>query len=97
MNERVVINRVGFRRKVLDGGWEYLVLPESFKSELCEGFDSTALARELIRLGYLTRSGGGKSSTTVKIPALGPKAIRVYIINSRIFEHLDASKENAES
>ncbi len=51
-DERVTINRAGYKRKV-DEGWHYLVLPESFKQDLCDGFDVQAATSILIEKRWL--------------------------------------------
>ena len=44
-----VARRAGFRRQVEPGGdWEYLVLPKSWRREVCRGFDYVALARAMV-------------------------------------------------
>ena len=78
-----VIDRVEFRRQLENGNVEFLVLPESFRTVLCNGFDPVLLGKELIRLGFLIPSEK-HSSTTVKIPALGLNSSRVYRFSSRI-------------
>jgi putative DNA primase/helicase len=97
-DERTVVGRVGFRRlRKDDASLEYLVLPESFKNELCVGFDAAALAKELVRLGCLTPDKSGKTSTTRKIPAIDKnKSTRVYAFTSQIFETVGATEDDAE-
>jgi uncharacterized protein (DUF927 family) len=50
---QVVVNRAGFRRKTNEGETEYLVFPETFKSEVCAGFDYRMVARVLADRGLL--------------------------------------------
>jgi putative DNA primase/helicase len=50
---QVVVNRAGFRRKTTDGETEFLVLPETFKAEVCGGFDYRMVARVLAERGFL--------------------------------------------
>src|SRR5262249_10284433 len=40
-----VINRVGFRRRQgpEDGDWQYMILPEQWRTEVAKGFDARAL------------------------------------------------------
>ena len=49
-------------------GWEYLILPGAWKSELCAGFNASTVARSLADNGLLRGDAGGKTSTTVTIP-----------------------------
>lgn len=50
---QVVVNRAGFRRKTAEGETEFLVLRETFKSEVCAGFDYRMVARVLAERGFL--------------------------------------------
>lgn len=65
------INRVGFRRSDGNGGTEYLVLPEAWKSEVCAGFDATMVAKALVGRGLLI-GRGGKTSDFQRLPGFGP-------------------------
>ncbi len=78
-------DRAGFRRQSGpdgDEGWEYLVFPEVFKQEVCAGYDSKALARELARLGLLVPGGDGKTSCVVKLPNL--RKARYYRFSAEV-------------
>jgi uncharacterized protein (DUF927 family) len=46
-DNQIVVNRAGFRQQTPDGETEFLVLPETFKSEVCNGFDYRMVARAL--------------------------------------------------
>jgi putative DNA primase/helicase len=50
---QVVVNRAGFRRQNGDGETEYLVFPETFKAEVCCGFDYKMVAHVLEDRGFL--------------------------------------------
>jgi putative DNA primase/helicase len=83
-----VANRAGFKRRVQPEApeEEYYILPETFRDELCRGFDWKALAQELVRRKILIPSpNNGPLSQAIRIPALG-KTTRVYCITSAIFE-----------
>ncbi|MBF6570417.1 MAG: DUF927 domain-containing protein [Candidatus Binataceae bacterium] len=88
------INRAGFKRRASDGGWEYFILPQVFRTEVCNGFDVPSLTRELVRRDIIVASPDGKPSRSERIPALGNKTTRVYRITSAIFE---ADDENQNS
>ena len=82
-DETRVINRAGFRRKDDDGHWEYFVLPEAWKSEVCAGQDSRALGKELQRRGFLKQDkGDGKLQARHKLPGMGTK--RCYHLRAQI-------------
>jgi hypothetical protein len=72
------MNRAGFRRRNADGQWEYLVLPEAWKDELCPGVDAKALAGEMAARGLLMPSGDKDKRLDRKeyIPGLG--RLRVF-------------------
>ena len=81
--EARIINQAGFRRKGDDGRWEYLVLPEAWKSEVCAGQDARALARDLQRCGFLVPDGSdGKLQARHKLPGMGTK--RCYHLSAQI-------------
>jgi len=86
--DRPTMRRVGFRTADSGGGIDYLVMPESFRRELCDGFDSAALATELIRREMLISSLDKKTGKVVptvskRIPALS-KTARVFHLRSTI-------------
>ena len=59
---RRTINRAGFRRLENEGkgeNWEYYVLPEAWRSEVCAGFDAASIAKAMIAKGWM--AGGTES------------------------------------
>jgi putative DNA primase/helicase len=85
---RPTIHRAGFRRRPgPDAPWEYYILTQTFREEVCRGYDMTALARELVRRNILVPSPDGTLSRSVRIPAIGEKTTRVYHITSAIFDN----------
>lgn len=78
-----IINRAGFRRRTDDGGIEYLILPEAWKSEVCAGQDATLVAKALQDRGHLLAEGSGKLQKLVRLPGLTGPA-RCYVIASTI-------------
>jgi hypothetical protein len=77
-----IVNRLGYRESGEDG--EYWILPESFRTEVCAGFDYRAVCHALDKKGYLDR----------QIPSLMRKArvhdhknsIWVYGVRASILE-----------
>jgi len=63
---------------------EYFVLPEVFKSELCQGFDAQAVARVLLEHECLIPDKGRAFDCKPRFPGLGTS--RCYRITARIFE-----------
>lgn len=80
-SERIV-NRAGFKRS-RDNETEYLILPETFKKEVCAGYDHRMVAKELDARGFLVR---GQREMTIKprLPELG--TARVYCVRAAILE-----------
>lgn len=78
-----VRNRLGFKKRNAQDLWEYWVLPEVYKNELCEGFDSGLVTRALKSRGYLGLGTDGKAQITKALPGLGSQ--RVYVIRPTIF------------
>ena len=78
---RAVNNRAGWRR---GGGSdrEWMVPPEVWKSEICNGLDSTIVARTLAGRGMLRR-GPDQFATVVKI---GGQSKRVFVLTSAIID-----------
>lgn len=79
------VNRAGWRRRV-DGGegerWEYLILPEAWKTEVCKGINAKRTADLLIRRGLLLGSTDRHRAALVTIPGEGKP--RVYIVSGTI-------------
>lgn len=85
-----ISNRAGFKRRVGpegDEGWEFLVFPKAFKEEVCAGFDSKALARELVRLRLMEAGTDGKMSRLVKLPNM--KKARFYVFTPAVLGEED--------
>ena len=79
--ERLIM--VGFRRLTEDGT-EFFILPESWKSEVAKGFDAAALAKEMVRLGYLRPDSDGKPARRGSLPGR-TKGARAYNVLPAIF------------
>jgi uncharacterized protein (DUF927 family) len=76
-----VINRAGFR---IDEGGEtvqYLVFPEVFRREVCEGFDHQTVAKALAERGHLENQPPHHTKKC-RLPEIG--LVRVYAINSSL-------------
>lgn len=74
-------NRAGWRRGY-GSTQEWLIPPETWKSEVCQGLDPNLVARTLAERRMLKRANDGFQSV-VKIEGTSK---RVYIIAARIFE-----------
>lgn len=73
VNNLVTANRCGFRRQTT-GGYEYLVLPETFR-EICTGFNLTFAIKTLVQKGILVTDTHGKPQTNHRLPGMGVKKV----------------------
>jgi len=87
-NERPVSNRAGFRKSV-NGQDEYYVLPETYKREVCAGFNPRTATKVLIEEGWLEPAKDGKSLVKKSLPGMGET--RVYKFTAKMWEdgHVD--------
>lgn len=76
-------NRVGFT-KLVDNKTVFLIFPESFKNELCQGFDYKLIAQEMKGRGFL-KTGHNILTITQRIE--GPVKKIFYIENSFLEEN----------
>jgi hypothetical protein len=77
------INRAGFRRRTMDGDtWEYLILPEAWRGEICKGLDSKRTAEMLAGLGLMVGGTDRHRAQLVRLPTEGPG--RVYVVSGAI-------------
>jgi uncharacterized protein (DUF927 family) len=83
INSKPIANRAGFTRSTSNGGTEYIILREVFRTELCKGYNYEAVLRELDKRQFLVRE---RPNMTIKsrLPELG--SIRAYCISSAIME-----------
>jgi uncharacterized protein (DUF927 family) len=79
-----VINRVGFKKIDEDGNTRYLILTESFRKEVCAGYDPKIIAKELANRGYLIPGDGRNLARREKIE--GFNRPRVYVLTSALLE-----------
>lgn len=80
--DRATINRAGFMKEN-NGQVEYYVLPETFKTEICEGMDVRFVAT-LLRAKHVLEIGGeGRMDSRHRLPGIGN--VRCYhMIPSRL-------------
>jgi len=75
-------DRAGWRRGDGDAR-EWLVLPETWKTEVCAGLNPTAVAKALSGRGMLRPDSDGSYSRPERIQG-GQKPIRVYVVTMKI-------------
>ena len=81
---RPTVNRVGYRRETKAGGWEFLIFPEVWKSEICKGLDSLRVAEALHAAHFLDRGDGKNWAKKHRIPRQGPT--RFYTVAGGILQ-----------
>lgn len=80
-DQRVVTNRAGYKKLDQQTGiWNFFVLPESFKQDVCAGFDVTIASAILIEKEWLMPDSEGKSSRAEKLPC-SENTTRCYRFN----------------
>lgn len=82
-NMRDVPNRLGWR-KGEGAEREWWVLPETFKSEICDGLDPTFVARTLAKHRMLKRQDGKHLQYLVTLP--NKQRARVYVLTAAILD-----------
>lgn len=82
-NQRIP-NRAGFYRTDANGAREFMVLPEAFKRDVCQGFDVKTVTAALLKAGWLQPSRDGKTAQKPRLPGLGPT--RCYVFTGRMWE-----------
>lgn len=63
---------------------EFFILSETFKNEVCQGFDHVSVCRVLAERGCLVFKEAGRYDVKQRLPGIGPA--RCYHITSNIFE-----------
>jgi uncharacterized protein (DUF927 family) len=87
--EPLVINRAGWRRLSNDDRWEFLILPEVWKNEICRGLDPTQAARTLHARGLMLRDDTDHFAKRETMPGYG--RIRVYVVSAGILDESESS------
>lgn len=83
-NEDKIINRAGYK-KMIDNTWHYFVLPESFKTDICSGFDVQLANAILVEKKWLQPDSEGKSTRAENLPC-SKTTVRCYRFDgSKIF------------
>jgi len=80
------INRVGFRRKV-DNDIEFMILPESFKAEVCKGLNAKRAATLLYEHGLLVPGEGRNMMrrSPCELPGFGRKRCYTLLMKGEVF------------
>ena len=87
--QRATVNRAGFRRAAADGGTEYFILPEVWKTEVCAGHDFVTVARALAAADMLKVASDGRLQTMNRLPG-SANPVRCYHVLASIMGGDDA-------
>jgi putative DNA primase/helicase len=86
--------RAGWRRAVRGeagqletSGWEYLISPDVFRTEICRGYGERAALRLLAARGHLHRESAGQFTCRARPP--GAHGVQVYRIKPSILTDAD--------
>lgn len=80
---RVTPNRVGYKKTNSDGETYYIVFPEQFKKEICQGYDPSAATKILDKHNIIHKGSDGKFATPCSIPGEKSKK-RMYVIYASV-------------
>jgi len=80
-----ITNRAGVYRYNEKHEKEYLVLPEVFTREICQGFDRKTVEQTLLKGGWVAAGSDGRATQKPRIASLG-KPTRCYIFTSKMWE-----------
>jgi len=90
-SEQRIANRVGFYRKnFATETMEYLVFPQAFKNELCQGIDHKLALRTLLAAGWIKPDKTGRPTQVIRVSGETPR--RYYV-----FEHVTSEDENNDA
>ena len=81
---RTTYDRAGYRKLDEKRRCEYLVLPETYKHELCKGFNHRTITKALLSVGALLTDKDGKPQPTHRIPLEG--TFRLYHFSGSFME-----------
>lgn len=83
-SDQRIPNRAGFYRTGANGAREFMVLPEAFKRDVCQGFDVKTITAALLKAGWLAPGEGSRATQKPRIPGIGPT--RCYVLTGRMWE-----------
>ncbi|MET3132632.1 uncharacterized protein (DUF927 family)/phage/plasmid primase-like uncharacterized protein [Oxalobacteraceae bacterium GrIS 1.11] len=83
-SDQRIINRAGFYRSGPAAEREYLVLPEAFKRDVCQGFDTKVATAAMVAAKWIEPGKDGRDTQKPRIPGIGPT--RCYVFTARMWE-----------
>jgi uncharacterized protein (DUF927 family) len=87
-DEPRTINRAGFRRRAPDDTdeWEFLVLPEAWKNDVCRGLNAKRTADLLVNRGLMKKPSDYPRHRAALVEIIGEGKRRVYRVSGKILE-----------
>ncbi|MES2344648.1 MAG: hypothetical protein V4494_01730 [Chlamydiota bacterium] len=85
--ETKTINRTGFRRNNNEE-IEFYVFPERYKSEICQGYDPSLVAKVCAKHGLLKLSAQGECTRSERLPSK-KNTTRCYLFTSKVLGEED--------
>lgn len=83
-NNGHIHHRAGFYTTSENGDRIYMVLPEVFKKEICQGFEPKMVTQVLLDADWLRLSRDGKASQKLRVNGIGIP--RLYVFSNRIWD-----------
>lgn len=87
-----IINQAGYKRKTLDGKFEFLIFPHTFEKEICKGHNIKLVKKALADRGLLILDSNRKYTKTVRVPQLNASK-RFIVLASTILVDSETSVE----
>lgn len=78
IHDRVVVNRAGYQ-KMYDEGMQYIVLPQVWRNDVCQGHDPDKVAEVLKQAGLLVCGEKGRTQKKIRVPG-HDDPIRCYVL-----------------
>lgn len=88
--ERRIIQRAGFRQAEASGRTLYMVMPEVFKGEVCQGFDHAAVCRALIAQSVLIQQEQDRYTSKRHTPLSADK-VPLYVLDGNALLGIEPS------
>jgi putative DNA primase/helicase len=82
LTEHKTVNRAGFK-KCENEDIEFFVFPETFKTEIAKGFNSTLVAEVYLHHQLLRGGSNGEPTRSERLPGMA-KSTRVYRFTSAV-------------
>ena len=92
--QRKTIQRAGFRQVTGDGGTEYYMLPEVYRTEICAGLNAKFVTAVLVEHSFLATDKRGSAQVEKTLPGIGKK--RVYHLKGNFMKDAFSLTDTSE-